>query len=139
MGTSTDGKLSVMRSSATLDVFYQDSSAGGWDIEQNFERSFATSVSTLPGGFIPGRMYNVTSITDLTAAVAAQICNFNTVTARNLLSYGSLNCSLLSGTASPTAGAGITAALGSLYSRNNSGTGELWLKTGSGDTQWTLK
>ena len=41
------------------------------------------------------------------------------------------------GTADPSAGAGVTAKPGSLYSRNNAGTGELWLKTGATDTSWS--
>lgn len=42
------------------------------------------------------------------------------------------------GTASPEGS--ITANPGSLYLRNNSGTGEMWLKTsGTGNTGWTLK
>ena len=41
------------------------------------------------------------------------------------------------GTVSPTAGAGIASPVGSLYLRDNAGAGELWFKTGAGDTAWT--
>lgn len=41
------------------------------------------------------------------------------------------------GTADPSAGGGVASAIGSLYGRNNSGAGELWLKTGAGNTAWT--
>jgi hypothetical protein len=42
----------------------------------------------------------------------------------------------LSGTADPSAGAGVPANPGSTYQRDNAGTGELWLKTGAADTAW---
>lgn len=38
--------------------------------------------------------------------------------------------------ADPTAGAGIAAAVGSVGVRSNAGAGEMWLKTGAGDTAW---
>lgn len=38
----------------------------------------------------------------------------------------------------PTAGGGITAVIGSIGQRNNGGVGELWVKTGAGNTAWTL-
>ena len=41
------------------------------------------------------------------------------------------------GTADPSAGAGVASPIGSIYGRNNSGVGELWLKTGAADTAWT--
>jgi hypothetical protein len=44
---------------------------------------------------------------------------------------------LILGTVDPTAGAGIAATIGSLFGRNNSGAGELWLKTGAANTAWT--
>lgn len=40
------------------------------------------------------------------------------------------------GSADPSASSGVAAPIGSLYQR--SGTAGLWLKTGSGDTAWTL-
>lgn len=44
---------------------------------------------------------------------------------------------ITSGTADPSAGAGIAATPGALYLRNNAGSGEVWLKTAAGDTAWT--
>lgn len=41
------------------------------------------------------------------------------------------------GTADPSAGGGVAAPIGSSYIRDNSGTGELWFKTGAADTAWT--
>jgi hypothetical protein len=41
------------------------------------------------------------------------------------------------GTAAPNAASGVAAPVGALYSRDNAGIGELWLKTGAGDTAWT--
>lgn len=41
------------------------------------------------------------------------------------------------GTDDPTADGGIGGAIGALYTRDNSGTGELWVKTGSADDAWT--
>jgi hypothetical protein len=48
---------------------------------------------------------------------------------------GSTAPKLLTGTADPSAGAGVVAPVGSLYIRT--GTVQLWQKTGAGDTQWT--
>lgn len=45
---------------------------------------------------------------------------------------------IITGSADPSAGAGVTAAVGTLYARNNAGTGSLWVKTGAADTAWTL-
>jgi hypothetical protein len=44
--------------------------------------------------------------------------------------------SVLVGTADPSSDAGLIANPGSLYQRDNAGTGELWLKTGAADTAW---
>lgn len=44
---------------------------------------------------------------------------------------------VLTGTADPTVGAGTPAPVAAVYLRNNAGVGELWLKTGAGDTAWT--
>lgn len=45
---------------------------------------------------------------------------------------------VLSGSADPSAGAGIATIMGSLYMRNvGDTTGELWCKTGVADTAWT--
>lgn len=43
----------------------------------------------------------------------------------------------LAGTVSPAASLGIAAAPGTIYQRDNSGSGELWVKTGTSDTAWT--
>jgi hypothetical protein len=43
----------------------------------------------------------------------------------------------LRGTADPSAGGGVAAAIGTMYRRDNAGTGELWFKTGAADTDWT--
>lgn len=43
----------------------------------------------------------------------------------------------LVGTVDPTVGGGLVAEVGSTYHRNSGGTGELWLKTGAGDTAWS--
>lgn len=51
--------------------------------------------------------------------------------------YLSMLHMLKAGTADPSAGAGVASAIGSLYMRNNSGTGELWVKTAASDTAWT--
>lgn len=50
---------------------------------------------------------------------------------------GSMDVHWMQGTADPSAGGGVAANVASLYSRDNSGTGELWVKTGSSDTAWT--
>lgn len=39
-------------------------------------------------------------------------------------------------TVNPTSGGGVAAQIGSMGVRNNSGAGELWLKTGAADTAW---
>jgi hypothetical protein len=44
---------------------------------------------------------------------------------------------LKAGTANPSAGGGVASAVGSLYMRDNAGSGELWLKTGAAATAWT--
>lgn len=44
---------------------------------------------------------------------------------------------IATGTDDPTAGGGIGGAIGKLYTRDNSGTGELWLKTGAADDAWS--
>jgi hypothetical protein len=44
---------------------------------------------------------------------------------------------ILVGTADPSAGAGVAANIGSQYTRDNAGTGELWFKTGAADTDWS--
>lgn len=56
---------------------------------------------------------------------------------QDIINVGVNSCEILSGTVDPTAGAGVVATIGSLYMRNNSGTGEGWLKTAAGDTAWT--
>lgn len=43
------------------------------------------------------------------------------------------------GSTDPSAGGGVTAEIGSIGMRNNSGTAELWQKTGSSATQWTKR
>jgi hypothetical protein len=45
---------------------------------------------------------------------------------------------IITGDADPSAGAGIAAAVGSLYARNDAGTGSLWVKVGAANTEWTL-
>lgn len=42
-------------------------------------------------------------------------------------------------TSDPSAGAGVPAPISSVGLRDNSGAGELWLKTGAADTAWTLQ
>ena len=42
-----------------------------------------------------------------------------------------------SSSVSPSAGAGVTASVGSIIVRDNAGVGELWLKSGALDTAWT--
>jgi len=44
---------------------------------------------------------------------------------------------ILSGTADPSAGAGVAATVPALYLRANGTTTEIWLKTGAGNTAWT--
>lgn len=56
---------------------------------------------------------------------------------QNLNNVGGNSIEVLSGTAAPSAGAGVAATIGSLYGRDNAGTGELWVKTGAADTAWT--
>lgn len=41
------------------------------------------------------------------------------------------------GTVDPSAGSGVSALVGTLFQRDNSGTGTLYMKTGTGDTAWT--
>lgn len=53
------------------------------------------------------------------------------------ITTGGLTFSVIGGTASPSAGGGVAADVASLYARDNSGTGELWVKTGTTDTAWT--
>ena len=53
------------------------------------------------------------------------------------ITSGGLTFQIIGGTADPSAGGGVAANVASLYARDNSGTGELWVKTGSGDTDWT--
>lgn len=53
------------------------------------------------------------------------------------LHNGGVTRSHLAGTADPSAGAGVAANIGSQYTRDNAGTGELWFKTGAADTDWT--
>ena len=53
------------------------------------------------------------------------------------ITTGGLTFSVIGGTADPSAGGGVAADVASLYARNDSGTGELWVKTGSSDTAWT--
>ena len=40
------------------------------------------------------------------------------------------------GTADPSVSPGLAASVGAIYSRNNSGVGELWIKEGAGATNW---
>lgn len=56
---------------------------------------------------------------------------------QNLTQVGGNSIEVLSGTAAPSAGAGVAATIGSLYGRDNGGAGELWVKTGAADTAWT--
>jgi hypothetical protein len=44
---------------------------------------------------------------------------------------------MLSGTVDPTTGAGVPAPEGSIYLMNAAGAGQLFIKTGAGDTAWT--
>lgn len=53
------------------------------------------------------------------------------------ITTGGLTFQVIGGTASPSAAGGVAAAVASLYARDNGGTGELWVKTGSSDTAWT--
>jgi hypothetical protein len=48
----------------------------------------------------------------------------------------STNTTLISGTADPSAGGGVAAPIGSLYTRTGVGTGQLWIKTAAGNTAW---
>jgi len=50
------------------------------------------------------------------------------------ISYRLGTVDLLTGAADPSAGGGVVAAIGSGYFRT---TGELWIKTGAGNTAWT--
>jgi len=45
---------------------------------------------------------------------------------------------VIAGTADPSAGSGVPAALGTLYERDLSGATQLWQKTGTADTSWTM-
>jgi hypothetical protein len=47
------------------------------------------------------------------------------------------NANVLSGTVDPTAGGGVPAPLGSVYCRNVAAAGQVFLKTGAADTDWT--
>lgn len=59
-----------------------------------------------------------------------------TLAVTGALTAGTLNgVGLLTGTADPSAGAGVAATRPALYVRT--GTDQLWLKTGAGDTNWT--
>lgn len=53
------------------------------------------------------------------------------------LTTGGLSLTVIGGTADPSAGGGVAANVASLYARDNSSVGELWVKTGSGATAWT--
>ena len=44
---------------------------------------------------------------------------------------------VLRGTVDPSTGAGVPAAVGSIYLRDAAGAGQIWLKTGGADTAWT--
>lgn len=46
------------------------------------------------------------------------------------------NTIIVSGTVDPTAGGGVVAPIGSLYTRTGVGTGQLWIKTAAGNTAW---
>jgi len=62
--------------------------------------------------------------------------NGSTVNFSGKIEFAAGAASLNQGTSSPEAS--VTANPGSVYCRNNSGTGELWLKTsGTGNTGWT--
>lgn len=53
-----------------------------------------------------------------------------------VISGGTENPKWLSGTVDPTAGAGVAAHEGSIYSRYVATAGEFWLKIGAADTAW---
>jgi hypothetical protein len=47
------------------------------------------------------------------------------------------NDGAMAGTIDPSIAPGVAATPGSIFGRNNSGVGELWLKTGVNNTSWT--
>jgi hypothetical protein len=53
------------------------------------------------------------------------------------ITFDTISFREFAGTADPSAGAGVTANILSTYRRDNTGTGELWFKTGAADTDWT--
>jgi len=54
-----------------------------------------------------------------------------------IVSGGAADPKILSGTADPSVGGGIAAPEGSIYLRYVSSAGELWFKSGVGDTDWS--
>ena len=45
---------------------------------------------------------------------------------------------IITGSADPSAGAGVAAPIATIYARNTGTAGTLWVKTGAADTAWTL-
>jgi len=45
---------------------------------------------------------------------------------------------ILTGSADPSAGAGVPAAIATLYARDTGTAGTLWIKAGAADTDWKL-
>jgi hypothetical protein len=79
----------------------------------------------------------VTKITSTEVRLPANQALIFTDTNNNAYSATTRN-GVYSGTVSPESS--VTAGPGSIYLRNNSGTGELWLKTsGTGNTGWVQK
>jgi hypothetical protein len=119
-------------------AFGADSGTGGRATMQGGNASsgggMGASVQTDPGasGGVHGKVA-ITSDNDSGSAAEVLTANGSGYATWQAVANGMLKW----GTADPSAGAGVASAIGSLYMRDNSGAGELWVKTAASNTSWT--
>jgi hypothetical protein len=82
-------------------------------------------------GYAPGQSLSGLSVMGATTTITQQVDLFDDLTTPTAES------TIIVGTADPSAGGGVIQPLGSLYLRKNDTAGELWCKTGAGNTAWT--
>lgn len=99
-----------------------DNSSPTVDIEQQSSTSTGDTLSIVQGGTGNGIVLNMSG----------------TGGAAMFITQNSVSVSEFVGSANPSSGGGVAANTGSLFLRNNSPTGELWVKTGTANTAWSL-
>lgn len=88
------------------------------------------------GGLVVGGSDNSVLFINPAGVMDEDNSNFSYDKSTSRLNLGGRELFTLS--ADPTSGAGVSAPVGSLGMRSNSGVGELWLKTGSSATSWNF-